>query len=156
MAVNAALQVPDIEMNSYIGASPERVFDSITTAKGWDSWFTCGTSLDLKPGGRFILRWKEFGAKRVDYEAECSILEVAPNDRFVFQWSSGNCRTTITITLEALGEGTLVKVLETGYECTPEGLWGLMDCATGWGEALTLLKFYLEHGVTYGAVPAGN
>ena len=24
----------------------------------------------------------------------------------------------------------------------------------GWGEALTLLKHYLEHGVTYGEVPA--
>jgi hypothetical protein len=30
----------------------------------------------------------------------------------------------------------------------------LIGCATGWGEALTLLKFYLEHGLTYGAVPA--
>ena len=28
-----------------------------------------------------------------------------------------------------------------------------MECAAGWGEALTLLKFYLEHGVTYGEVP---
>ena len=28
-----------------------------------------------------------------------------------------------------------------------------MECATGWGEALALLKFYLEHGVVYGEVP---
>ena len=25
----------------------------------------------------------------------------------------------------------------------------MLECAAGWGEALTLLKFYVEHGVVY-------
>jgi hypothetical protein len=25
----------------------------------------------------------------------------------------------------------------------------MISCATGWGEALTLLKFHLEHGLRY-------
>ncbi len=29
----------------------------------------------------------------------------------------------------------------------------LLSYACGWGEALTLLKFYLEYGITYGDVP---
>ena len=28
-----------------------------------------------------------------------------------------------------------------------------LGCAAGWGEALTLLKFYLESGTKYGEVP---
>jgi len=25
----------------------------------------------------------------------------------------------------------------------------ILECASGWGEALTLLKFYIEHGIVY-------
>jgi hypothetical protein len=32
----------------------------------------------------------------------------------------------------------------------------LVECAAGWGEALALLKMYLEHGVTYGRVLRGD
>ena len=31
---------------------------------------------------------------------------------------------------------------------TPEALGRVAECATGWGEALTLLKFYVELGAT--------
>ena len=40
-------------------------------------------------------------------------------------------------------------VHEYGYPDTPEGWEQHMSCSTGWGEALTLLKFYVEHGVRY-------
>ena len=42
-----------------------------------------------------------------------------------------------------------MRLREHGYPDTPEGMAGLMSCATGWGEALTLLKFYVEHGLRY-------
>lgn len=50
---------------------------------------------------------------------------------------------------EDADEGTVIRLREHGYPDTPEGISGLMDCATGLGEALTLLKFYVEHGVRY-------
>ncbi len=37
----------------------------------------------------------------------------------------------------------------TYYPNSPEGRGNMLDCASGWGEALTLLKFYLEHGIVY-------
>ena len=56
-----------------------------------------------------------------------------------------------------------VTVTETGYtqgDLVATGVVGEMAqrspfamCASGWGEALTLLKFYLEHDVVYGSVP---
>jgi hypothetical protein len=34
-----------------------------------------------------------------------------------------------------------------GYPDTPDGRRALLDCAAGWGEALTLCRFFLERGV---------
>ena len=51
--------------------------------------------------------------------------------------------------LEPTGRGTVVRSKEPGYPDTPEGPRALLDCATGRGEALALLKFCLEKGVPY-------
>jgi hypothetical protein len=80
-------------------------------------------------------------------------LKAEPNRQFVFEWSPGTKRTTVSLTLEAQGAGTRLTLEDRGYPRTPEGLSTLLTCATGWGEALTLLKFYLEHGATYGVAP---
>ena len=54
----------------------------------------------------------------------------------------------------AITGGTVVTVTESGHTASPKDLEALVECASGWGEALTLLKVYLEHGITYGEVPA--
>jgi hypothetical protein len=56
--------------------------------------------------------------------------------------------STVEITFEHVEGGTL-KVREYGYPNTPEGLRAMLNCAAGWGAALTLWKFYLEHGIRY-------
>lgn len=71
----------------------------------------------------------------------------------MFRWPSHGLTTTVSFTLTSRGPDTLVELLETGYDSSEEGLAGLVECAGGWAEAVTLLKFYLEHGTTYGTVP---
>ena len=44
--------------------------------------------------------------------------------------------------------GTIVRLREAGYYNTPSGIRSMVECAAGWGEALTLLKFYVEHGIS--------
>jgi uncharacterized protein YndB with AHSA1/START domain len=146
-------RVPDIEHIVYIHASPERVYKILTTGAGWDAWFTQGTTVDPGPGGQIRLRWQNFGAGHWTMEDGGPVLEAVPNRKFVFQWSPASTPTTVTITLEQQGPGTLVRLVESGYKLTDSDLAALVNCATGWGEALTLLKFYLEHGLTYGEVP---
>lgn len=68
---------------------------------------------------------------------------------FIFQWGSDGKETTIRIELAPADKGTVVTLSEDGYEDTPEGRAMIVECAAGWGEAMTLLKFYLEHGVVY-------
>jgi uncharacterized protein YndB with AHSA1/START domain len=50
-----------IEHSTYINAPVEKVYKVLTSEKGWDSWFTNGTGIDLKIGGYIKLKWSEFG-----------------------------------------------------------------------------------------------
>jgi uncharacterized protein YndB with AHSA1/START domain len=45
---------------THIRASAETVFDLIATAEGLDRWFTSGATLEPRPGGRIVFRWKDW------------------------------------------------------------------------------------------------
>jgi hypothetical protein len=69
---------------------------------------------------------------------------------FVFQWHPDDILYYHRrVDFEAVPEGTIVRLREQGNEDTPSGRRAFADCASSWGEALTLLKFYVEHGLTY-------
>ena len=127
----------------------ERVWQALTTGEGLDGWFTAGAEVDPRPGGRIVFRWRDWGVDRYTGEDAGSVLEAEPPERFVFQWHPGGptYATTVTLTLETVPDGTVVRVVERGFADTAPGLRTLIGNATGWGEALTLLKFRLEHGV---------
>lgn len=131
-----------------IHADREKVFDAMTTAQGLDQWFTQGSSIDRRPGGMLIFRWKNWGPDKYTGESKCPIVDVKVPEMFVFKWWEDHY-TTVEMDFEEVSEGTLVRLKEYGYEDSTEGHRRLIECATGWGEALTLLKFFCEHGVTY-------
>jgi uncharacterized protein YndB with AHSA1/START domain len=136
-----------ISQRTFIKATPEKVYDTITSAAGWDAFFTTGMELNPKPGGRIVFRWKDWGPDFYTLDAPGKVIEAERPGRFVFQW--GRHPTKITMELTPQYGGTIVHLTEQGYRNTPEGRRGMLECACGWGEALTLLKFYIEHGVVY-------
>ena len=140
------IQEPIVQ-RTFIKAAPEKVYDTITSSAGWDAFFTSGMEVDPKPGGRIVFRWKDWGPDRYTLDAPGRVTEAARPKRFVFEW--GRVPTTITFELTPLGDGTLVHLTERGYKNTPEGRRNMLECACGWGEAVTLLKFWLEQGVVY-------
>ncbi len=141
--------LPPIQHAVYIAAEPKRVFKTLTTSNGWDAWFTNGTVIDARVGGWIQFRWVNWGPNHITMEDGGPIIDVVPDKSLVFQWKPGDSVTTIRIDLEPRGDGTVILLTESGYQ-SPNGY---AECATGWGEALTLLKFYLEHGITYGEIP---
>ena len=147
------MELPPIRYATYIDTSPEAVYATLTTAVGWDAWFTQGTEVDAHPGGSIRFRWVDLGVDHSTGEDGGPVLEAVPPRRFVFQWTPGDTTTTVAFDLEPRGSGTVVRVCETGHTTSPRDLEALAECAAGWGEALTLLKMYLEHGITYGPVP---
>jgi uncharacterized protein YndB with AHSA1/START domain len=112
---------PDtIEREITIAAPPQRVWELITTAEHLGTWFgDAGAEIDLRPGGAMELRWAEMGTSRGRVEA------VEPPERFAFWWApydgeqlrepgAGN-ETLVEFTLAQAPEGTLLRVVESGF-----------------------------------------
>ena len=132
----------------FIEATPEKVFDTITSAEGWNAFFTTGLEIDLKPGGDLWFRWKDWGPNFYNVEVPGEVLTVERPKLFRFEWGR-TMKSIVEFHLEEKFGGTVLTVKEYDYPKTDEGIENILDCASGWGEAVTLLKFYLEHGIVY-------
>jgi uncharacterized protein YndB with AHSA1/START domain len=142
-----------IKQRTFIAASPEKVYDTITSAKEWDSFFTTGMQLEPRPGGKCFFAWKNWGPDLYTLTVPGKVLEADRPNRFSFRWGTGDKATKVSFELTEKDGGTVVTLAEDGYEDNPEARAIIMECAAGWGEALTLLKFYMEHGIIYSAPP---
>jgi uncharacterized protein YndB with AHSA1/START domain len=153
MNTNQPVKLIDVEIRhvTFVRAEPDRVYDAFTTASGLDAWFTTGAMVDANPGGEIRFRWLDWGPDIVSGEDGGPILDAKRPERFVFQWCPDNSTYSTTVELDFISEegGTVVRLRENGYQDTHEGRHALIDCAAGWGEALTLLKYYVEHGIQY-------
>lgn len=140
-----------VNFSTLVRANPERVYDAIATADGLDGWFTMGASVDAKTGGKINFRWKDWGLDHYTGENGGPILEARRPERFVFQWKadSGLYDTTVEISFEPVAEGTVVRLIEYGYEDSAIGMQDFLNRILGWAQALTLMKFFVEQGVRY-------
>lgn len=138
-----------IKQRTFIAAPPDTVYDTITSAESWDEFFTTGMELDPRPGGICSFSWKDWGPDKYTLKVPGKVVEAERPGLFVFQWGREGKETTIRIELASVESGTVVTLTEEGYRDTPEDRAMIVECASGWGEALTLLKFYMEHGVIY-------
>lgn len=139
-----------------VRAAAGPVYDAFTTARGLDGWFTDGARVEAHPGGSILFRWRGWGPDRVTGEDGGPVVEAVRPERFVFRWNPHGLEEATTVEVDfapdeadAEEEATVVRLLEHGYPDTPAGRAAVLDCAAGWGEALTLLKMYVEHGVRY-------
>lgn len=144
----------DIRHSVFIAAPCEKVFETITSAAGWNAFFTTNMELDAQPGGRVVWRWTNWGPDRISGEDTATVIEIDPPSHFSFNWHpvGPDHPTTVTMELTPRNAGTVLTLTETNYPDTPKGRATILDCACGWGEALTLLKVYLECGHIYGPV----
>jgi uncharacterized protein YndB with AHSA1/START domain len=140
-----------IKQRTFIAASPDEVYDTITSAEKWNIFFTSGMELEPHNGGKCIFRWKDWGPDFYSVSVPGKVVEAKKPHRFAFQWGSEGKATTVSFDLSEQYGGTVVSLVEEGYKNTPEGRAMSLECAAGWGEALTLLKFYMEHGIVYTA-----
>jgi uncharacterized protein YndB with AHSA1/START domain len=130
---------------------PEACWDALATADGLNAWFTHGAQIDPRSGGNIHWVWKDWGPDLISGQDNGSVLEAERGKHFVFQWHPDDetYTTTVEITFEPSPAGTVVRLREYGYHNTPSGLRAMLDCAAGWGEAMALMKVYVEHGITY-------
>ena len=138
---------PDrIERTMEIAHPREKVWAALTTAEGLGSWFGDEASIDLRPGGSARMRWT--GGSTVDMRVE----RVEEPTVFGFTWRIDGLpeddprRTYVEFTLESVGTGTRLTVVESGFAQLPEDAYRkAYDANThGWMSELGELVDYLD------------
>ncbi|MFI9511207.1 SRPBCC domain-containing protein [Nocardia sp. NPDC052566] len=94
---------------------PTKVWAALTTAEGLGTWFGNSATIDLRPGGAGQLTWNS-GDK-----AQLRVERVEEPKVFGFTWhiyglpAEDPRRTYVEFTLEPVGAGTRLTVVESGF-----------------------------------------
>jgi uncharacterized protein YndB with AHSA1/START domain len=137
----------------YVDASVSKVFSLLTSGDGWTRWFTQRAHVEPKPGGKIAFEWANFGPDQVSIKDHGNVTEIVQDQKFAFTWHPGKHATKVSLNFETRGNGCVIDLQETGYEFERDDVNVALDVAAGWGEAMTLFKFYVEDGRIYGLVP---
>ena len=138
---------PDrIERTVEVAHPPDAVWAALTTAEGLGTWFGNEATIDLRPGGSARVSWTDGPTAhlRVERVEEPSV--------FGFTWHIHGLpeddprRTYVEFTLEPVGAGTRLTVVETGFaQLPPDAHRTAFDGNTrGWASELDELVDYLD------------
>jgi uncharacterized protein YndB with AHSA1/START domain len=147
------MAVDQIERETVIAAPVERVWALLTEAEHLGRWFgDAGAEIDLRPGGALRLTWEEYGTVRG------RVVDVEPLQRFSYRWAvlrepqggdpvEGNS-TLVEFTLQSDGDGTRLRVVESGFAAldapAEKQSERAEDNREGWGIELGHLSDYAE------------
>jgi uncharacterized protein YndB with AHSA1/START domain len=109
--------VPErIEREILIDAPLEVVWAVITQPDHVGGWFSDVAEIDLRAGGKLTLAWEG------DHTEQGRVEKVDPPHFFSFRWIRGSATevrggnsTLVEFSLSAEGEGTRLRVVETGF-----------------------------------------
>jgi uncharacterized protein YndB with AHSA1/START domain len=108
-----------IEREVVIDAPLDTVWSIVTEPQNIARWFADYAEVDLRPGGDLLFRFES------GVDGRGTVEKVEPPHRFSFRWISPEPErdmaaaqghyTTVEFSLAAQGEGTLLRVVETGF-----------------------------------------
>ena len=136
-----------IEQEIVIEAPPEVVWELVTDPDHVGVWFGDAAEIDLRPGGDAALTWEGYGTFLARVE------KVEPPRFFSFRWArptdtppaEGNS-TLVEFSLSAEGEGTRLRVVESGFDTLAlpedEKAQRFADNTEGWNVELGHLRDY--------------
>jgi len=138
---------PDrIERTVEIAHPPDKVWAALTTAEGLAAWFGDEAAIDLRPGGSAWMKWGG------GYTADMRVERVQEPTVFGFTWhifglpGDDPRRTYVEFTLEPVGTGTRLTVVESGFAQLPDDAHHTAydGNAEGWAKELGELVDYLD------------
>ena len=134
--------MPDIELFARIHASPERVYQALTTADGIRSWWARDANVDSTAGGIAAPAYFEH---RILTRIRLDELQPPVRTRWktISSAAPGWDGTTITFDLRAEGSHTLLSLAHRGFTDDDETYSGT---AALWARYLLSLHRYLEAG----------
>jgi uncharacterized protein YndB with AHSA1/START domain len=138
---------PDrIERTMELAHPPARVWAALTTAEGLAAWFGQEVAIDLRPGGSLRMSWDDGPTAHMRVE------RVEEPTVFGFTWPIQGLpdddprRTYVEFTLEPVGAGTRLRMVETGFaQLADDDHRTEFDAHTeGWTAELGELVAYLD------------
>ncbi len=138
---------PDrIERTVELAHPPAKVWSALTTAEGLAAWFGQEASIDLRPGGTARMSWDN------GFNQTMRIERVEEPTVFGFTWQiyglpdADPRRTYVEFTLEPVGHGTRLTVVETGFAQLPDDTHhdAFGGNTRGWASELGELVDYLD------------
>ena len=138
---------PDrIERTVELAHPPAKVWAALTTAEGLGTWFGNEADIDLRPGGAARMRWTD------GYTVQMRVERVEEPTVFAFTWQIKGLpeddprRTYVEFTLEPVGAGTRLTVVETGFAQLPDEVYReeYEGHVQGWKSELGELAGYLD------------
>jgi uncharacterized protein YndB with AHSA1/START domain len=135
-----------IERSVELAQPPSTVWAALTTAEGLSAWFGDKATIDLRLGGAAEMTFRS--GLTVDMRVE----RVEEPTVFGFTWRVPDLpegdprRTYVEFTLEAAGDGTRLRVVETGFAQLPDDSRRQTydSHAQGWAAELGELAGYLD------------
>ena len=135
-----------IERELHIEASPEVVFDVISSPEHIRDWWSAETEVEPVAGSTSELRWRDEVSGRVDV-VPITVIDVQPPRRFSFRWTQGpgelptpSNSLLVTFELSPSGTGTVLRLTETGFR---ERGWDIAVVEEAYHEHVTGWDFYL-------------
>jgi len=129
----------DIVVDEVFPHAPETLWRTLTTGELIARWLPMpATGFAPVEGARFTFRTTPAGAW--DGVIHCQVLEVKPNERFVWSWKGGHegnvgygtlLDTVVTFTLSRVSNGTRLRLVHSGF-VTPRNDTAVSNMAEGW------------------------
>jgi uncharacterized protein YndB with AHSA1/START domain len=128
----------DIVVDEIFPHAPETIWKTLTTGALIARWMMPPTGFEPVSGNRFTFQTKPAGAW--DGTIHCQVLEVIPNERFVYAWKGGHegnvgygsrLETVVTWTLSRVENGTRLRLVHSGF-VTPRNESAYKTMGEGW------------------------
>ncbi len=138
---------PDrIERTVELAHPPGKVWAALTTAEGLGTWFGNEATIDLRLGGAARMSWTH------GFTVDMRVERVEEPAVLGFTWQIYGLpqddprRTYVEFTLEPVGAGTRLRVVETGFAQLPEDVYrkSYDGNTQGWASELAELAAYLD------------
>lgn len=147
------MEYGSIEREIHVEASPEIVFEVISSPVHLTEWWPDEATVDPTPGATGELVFGRGDDPRA-HVAAITVVDAEPGRRFSFRWvypegevATGTNSLLVTFELTPSGTGTLVRMTETGYR---ERGWEVAvleetyrDHVSGWDHVIPQLGEYV-------------
>ena len=137
----------DITHNLNIKASPETVYNAVSTHQGINGWWSKNCQVSETVGGDSILKFDKQGTiVRMDFRTE----QLIPNEKVIWTCiKNGNpmwIGTKIITEIKSTAHGSEVQFSHAGFDEAHAGKEGFEMTKSGWDHFVNSLVSYCENG----------